>query len=132
MTCWDPLRRKEVAATPEESVRQWFITVLRDSAKVPMHMMMSEVSMKFGEKPFRADLLVYGRDASPLAIVECKRPEVKITAEVAAQALRYNAVVGVRYIILTNGNTTYIYCRDGEGYRQLAYLPEYEEMSKLI
>ena len=32
---YDPLRRKWVAATPEEKVRQWFIGVLKDSAGVP-------------------------------------------------------------------------------------------------
>ena len=29
---WDPLRKKEVALTPEEKVRQWFIGVLREDA----------------------------------------------------------------------------------------------------
>ena len=38
---WDPLRKKNVAATPEERVRQWFITQLRDRFKVPVTMMMS-------------------------------------------------------------------------------------------
>lgn len=46
---WDPLRRKNVPLTPEERVRQWFITVLKDRMQVPLHMMMSEVGMKFGE-----------------------------------------------------------------------------------
>lgn len=46
---WDPLRKKNVTLTPEERVRQWFISVLRDVMKVPMHMMMSEVGMKYGE-----------------------------------------------------------------------------------
>ena len=55
-TIWDPLRRKEVAATPEEQVRQWFIAaVLRDTVKVPMHMMMSEVGFRYGNKQYRAD-----------------------------------------------------------------------------
>ena len=40
-TIWDPLRKKNVAATPEEQVRQWFIVQLRDVFGVPMHMMMS-------------------------------------------------------------------------------------------
>ena len=39
---WDPLRKKEVALTPEERVRQWCIGVLNNSFGVPLHMMMSE------------------------------------------------------------------------------------------
>lgn len=82
MKIWDPLRKKEVALTPEEKVRQWFIGVLRDSMKVPEHMMMSEAGFKLGDKQFRADILVYDRQARPLLVVECKRPEVELTQEV--------------------------------------------------
>ena len=35
---WDPLRKKMVALTPEEKVRQWFISTLRDQFNVPEHM----------------------------------------------------------------------------------------------
>ena len=111
-TLWDPLRRKEVAATPEERVRQWFIVLLRDVFKVPMHMMMSECALMFGGKRYRADILVYDRKGAPLAVVECKRPSVNLDAQVVEQAMRYNAVLGVRYIILTNGNLTYLYRLD--------------------
>mgnify|MGYP000330779521 CR=1 FL=1 len=86
---WDPLRKKNVTLTPEERVRQWFITVLRDVMKVPMHMMMSEVGMKYGEgtvkKEFRADIVVFDRRPGPMMIVECKRPDVEITEELLAK-----------------------------------------------
>jgi hypothetical protein len=62
-TVFDPLRRKEVALTPEEQVRQWCIGVLSGDLGVPLHMMMSEVGMKLGGKQFRADILVYDRHA---------------------------------------------------------------------
>ena len=104
---WDPLRKKMVALTPEERVRQWFIGVLKESMKVPEYMMMSEVSLKLGDKPFRADILVYGRDTAPLMVVECKRPETALDREVLEQALKYNLVLGVRYIAITNGERTF-------------------------
>lgn len=116
MTIWDPLRKKEVALTPEERVRQWFIGVLRDEMQVPMHMMMSEAGLRLGSKMFRADILVYDRAALPLAIIECKRPEVQLDAEVLGQAIRYNMVAGVRYIIITNGTRTFIFGRSGDGF----------------
>ena len=95
---WDPLRRKQVAATPEERVRQWFIIQLRDTFGVPEHMMMSEVGFKFGAKPWRADIVVYGRDGTPLMVVECKRPGVALSPEVVEQAMRYNSVLSVRFL----------------------------------
>ena len=48
-TVWDPLRKKEVALTPEEHVRQWFIGMLGSRMHVPMHMMMSETAFRLGE-----------------------------------------------------------------------------------
>ena len=125
---WDPLRKKNITATPEERVRQWFILQLRDAFKVPMHMMMSEVGFKFGSKQYRADILVYDRDASPLAVVECKQPSVTIDAEVAEQAMRYNSVLSVRWLILTNGNLTYIYTLKEGRFVLCDHIPSYEEM----
>lgn len=127
---YDPLRRKWVAATPEERVRQWFIGQLSDIALVPAWLMMSEVPMKYGQKRWRADIVVYSSDGDPLAIVECKRPDVEISGAVAEQALRYNAIQNVRYIFLTNGKTTYVYLRKDLGFEPMDHFPNYPEMSK--
>lgn len=137
---WDPLRKKLVALTPEEKVRQWFIGVLRDSAQVPVHMMMSEVALKFGDKPYRADILVYGRDTTPLMVVECKREDIQLDREVLEQALRYNLALGVKYIIITNGQKTFGFKKvDTAGqpgheneapFEQMNSFPTWEEMRK--
>lgn len=128
-TIWDPLRKKEVALTPEERVRQWCIGVMSAQMEVPFHMMMSEAGFRLGGKQMRADIIVYDRNARPLMVVECKRPEVELTREVLDQAIRYNTVLDVRYIMITNGARTVI-CRkkkDG-GYGFIDYIPKYTEM----
>jgi type I site-specific restriction endonuclease len=125
---WDPLRKKEVARTPEEVVRQWFIGVLNSSFQVPLHMMMSEAGLKLGDKQFRADVLVYDRKMQPLVIVECKRPEVELTQGVLDQAIRYNMVLDVKYIIITNGTKTYICGKQDGRYAFMKALPTYNEM----
>lgn len=125
---YDPLRKKNVSATAEERVRQWFIRQLLESARVPAHLMMSETGFKFGDKQYRTDILVYDRDGQPLAIVECKRPEVAISALTAQQALRYDAVLSVRFIMLTNGTVTYVFRREGAEFRRFDHFPTYEEM----
>ena len=131
-TIWDPLRKKEVALTPEERVRQWCIGVLNNSFGVPLHMMMSEAGFKLGGKQFRADILIYDRAAEPLAVVECKRPEVELTQEVLDQAVRYNMVLNVKYMIITNGTKTYMLCRtekDGvQAYEFVKNILTYQEM----
>ena len=127
---WDSLRKKAVALTPEEKVRQWFIGVLKERLKVPEYMMMSEVGMKFGDKDFRADILVYGRDTAPLMVVECKREDVAMSREVLEQALRYNLVLNVKYVVITNGLKTFGFVRDRETYSQMKQFPDWETMQK--
>lgn len=125
---WDPLRKKEVALTPEERVRQWCIGILAGPMKVPMHMMMSEVGFRLGGKQFRADIIIYDRKAQPLAVVECKRPEVVINQDVLDQAVRYNMVLNVKYMIITNGTRTFICRKEGNGYSFISDVPDYNEM----
>ena len=88
-----------------------------------MGLMGSEVSLHYGSKSLRADIVVYDRAGEPLMVVECKRPDVQIDTEVAQQALRYHGVLGVRFIGLTNGNNTYIYRREGKGFVAADRLP---------
>ena len=125
---WDPLRKKEVALTPEERVRQWCIGVLAGQLQVPLHMMMSEAGFKLGDKQFRADIIVYDRKAQPLMVVECKRPEVELTHEVLDQAVRYNMVLNVKYMMITNGSRTVICMKNDNGYGFIDYIPKYNEM----
>lgn len=125
---WDPLRKKSVRNTPEEAVRQWFISVLHEGMHVPEHMMGSEVAFKHGAKEYRADIVVYGRDAQPLMVVECKRPEVALDQAVVDQAIRYNNELNVRYIAITNGAKTFIFQRLEEGWEFMQKAPQWEEM----
>lgn len=126
---WDPLRRKSVRNTPEEQVRQWFISVLHEGMGVPEHMMGSEVALKHGAKEYRADIVVYGRSAQPVMIVECKRPEVTLDQEVVDQALRYNNELDVKYIAITNGPKTFIFERAAEGWQFMQKAPMWEDMA---
>lgn len=128
---WDPLRKKQVADTPEERVRQWFIGVLADEAAVPMTLMMSEVKLDTRStalRQWRADIVVYDRSAEPLAVVECKRPEVALDSEVLEQALRYSGVLGVRFVIITNGTNTYVCRWNRDAHEFLDHIPSYGEM----
>jgi len=126
-TVYDPLRKKLVASTPEERVRQWFIGELSGPFGVPLHRMASEVSLSVGNKKYRADILVYGAQSVPLAVVECKRPDVELTSAVLEQALRYNVALGVRYLVVTNGKKTYIYENMEGTFRSCGSVPDFKE-----
>ena len=127
---WDPLRRKEVALTPEERVRQWFIAGLRDELGVPPYEMMSEATLSYGGKAWRADIVVYRRNMAPAMVVECKRPDVELTREVLEQALRYNLVLDVNWIVITNGKKTLVFVRDLTSFIRMDHLPDYGEICR--
>lgn len=125
---WDALRKKYVALTPEERVRQWFVGILHQFMEVPLHMMNSEVGFKLGGKAYRADIVVFDRAAKPLAVVECKRPEVELDEAVLEQAVIYNMVLNVKYIMVTNGRNTFIFRRGADGFAKVVELPKYDKM----
>ena len=123
---YDPLRRKWVARTPEEEVRQRVIAWLRDEAGIPEGLMESEYGFTYNSRHYRADIIAFDRRLQPHLLVECKAPDVKIDGKVIAQIVRYTRVLAVRYIIVTNGTTTHFLERraDGSGYDYLERMPE--------
>ena len=123
---FDPLRRKWVARTPEEEVRQAVIAWLRDVRHVPAGLMESEHDFVYNRRHYRADILVFNRQLQPHLLVECKAPDVRLNAAVVEQVVRYTRVLAVRYVLVTNGTATRFLERraDGSGYDYLEEIPE--------
>jgi len=133
MEVYDPLRRKNVKLTPEEGVRQSTIQLLNSRYGVPMTLMASEHGFVFNGLQYRADILVYDRSAQPLMLVECKAPEVTLDSKVIDQVIRYNKVLKVKFILITNGNSSYL-CRwspSQERYEFATEMPTYDQMLQL-
>lgn len=120
---FDNIRRMYVVLTPEEWVRRHLVEFLVSHCRAPQLSIVEEYPVNINATPQRADVVVMGRDARPLALVECKAPDVKIDGAVFEQATRYNAVVKARYIILTNGMEHYCYEYADEAYLPLAAFP---------
>ena len=99
----DPVRRRWVVLTPEEWVRQLTIAMLHERYGYPLELMQVEGAITVNGQTRRCDIVVYGTDGKPHIIVECKRPDVPINQKVCDQACRYNTVLQVPYLILTNG-----------------------------
>jgi hypothetical protein len=107
---FDPVRRKYVALTPEEWVRQHFVHYLVEHLKVPMSHIAVEKSLRVNNLAKRADIVIFKGGLKPILVVECKAPSVEINEEVFYQVLRYNMALRVDYLILTNG-LRHIYCK---------------------
>ena len=118
----DPVRRRWVALTPEEEVRQGVIAMLHEHYGYPLEVMQVEGAIEVNGLSRRCDIVVY-RDAAPYMIVECKRPDVAITQKVCDQACRYNTVLRVPLLMLTTGRQQVVVEVDFEN-RRLKQLPE--------
>ena len=102
---FDPYRRKWVLTTPEEMVRQHFLAHLVHDLGCPEPLIRVEHSLALNGMMKRADATIYDRHGDPLALVECKAPEVKLSQKVFDQAARYNIGMRVRWLFITNGTT---------------------------
>ncbi|HKJ40959.1 MAG TPA: type I restriction enzyme HsdR N-terminal domain-containing protein [Sunxiuqinia sp.] len=124
---FDEIRRKFVALTPEEWVRQHFVRFLVKEKKYPASLMAIETGLKINRNQFRADLLVYDRKGNPLLLVEFKAPSVKITQQTFDQITRYNMTYKVPYLIVSNGMEHYCCSVDLEkqSYAFLKEIPEF-------
>ncbi len=107
---FDPIRQKYVALTPEEWVRQNFVNYLITQKKYPRSLIANEISVKLNSLNKRCDTVVYNNRLQPLAICEYKSPSVNISQAVFDQIVRYNIVLKVKYLIVSNGLTHYC-CR---------------------
>ena len=103
---YDILRRKHVALTPEEWVRQHFIHYMIECKSYPASLMANEVSLKYGSKSLRADTVLYNRNLKPIMIMEYKAPDISITRNVYDQISAYNLLLHVDYLIKSNGMHT--------------------------
>ena len=101
----DPVRRRWVALTPEEWVRQQTIRMLNVKYGYPLELMQVEGAITLNGLTRRCDIVVFSTDGSPMMIVECKEPNVKLTQKVCDQACRYNTVLRVPYLMLVNGHS---------------------------
>ena len=120
---FDPLRRKYLVLTPEEWVRQHFVHYLIEEKGYPASLMANEAAIKLNTLVKRCDTVVYNNELEPVVICEFKKPNVEITQSVFDQIVRYNIVLKVKYLIVSNGITHYC-CKMNYDDMTFSYLPE--------
>ena len=127
---FDILRKKYIALTPEEWVRQHFVHFLVEHKGYPAALMANEIQLKVGEKTLRADSVLYSRDLKPRMIIEYNAPHIPITQKVFDQISIYNMLLHVDYLVVSNGLQHYICKMDynDKKYLFLEDIPDYEEL----
>jgi len=122
-TIWDILKRKYVALTPEEWVRQHFIHFLIEQKNYPSTLLANEVKLKIGDKNLRADTVLYTKELKPKMIIEYKAPHIPITQKVFDQISVYNMLLHVDYLIVSNGINHYA-CKMDYASKKCLFLKE--------
>ena len=127
---FDVLRRKYVALTPEEWVRQQFVHYLIQHKGYPAECIGNEVSITLNGTKKRCDSVVYGCSAQPAMIIEYKAPQVEITQNVFEQISRYNIMLKVKWLVVSNGMRHYCCRIDYESgtYQFVEDIPLYDEV----
>lgn len=120
---FDVLRKKYVILTPEEWVRQHFTHFLLEHKGYPEGLLANEVQLDLNGTKKRCDTVLYNRDLTARMIVEYKAPHVRITQTVFDQITRYNMVLKVEYLVVTNGIFHYC-CHIDYAARSYVFLPD--------
>lgn len=128
---FDPLRRKYVALTPEEWVRQHFVHFLITCKGYPAGLIANEMAITLNGTRKRCDSVVFGQHAQPLMILEYKAPCVTLTQRVFDQISRYNMRLHVDWLVVSNGLQHYCLRMDyAHGTcRFLPDIPAYSELA---
>ncbi len=131
-TIFDILRHCYVALTPEEWVRQHFVHFLADYKGYPTSLMANEVSLTLNNTKRRCDTVVYNKNLKPCMIIEYKAPTVKIDKNVFTQIYRYNLVLRVDYLVVSNGLQHYCCKMDYKNntFQFQTELPDYNTLSR--
>lgn len=127
---FDVIRKKYVALTPEEWVRQHFVHYLIEHKGYPAALMANEMAITLNGMTRRCDSVLYDTNLQPRMIIEYKAATVPITQQVFQQICSYNFVLKVKWLIVSNGLQHYCCCLHSET-QQFAFvkdIPFYEEL----
>lgn len=129
---FDTLRRRHIRLTPEEWVRQHFVHFLINHKGYPQEMLANEVSLSLNSTTKRCDTVLYDTEAHPRMIIEYKAPHIALSQRVFDQISRYNIVLRVPYLIVSNGLEHYCCQVDYEAqtYQFLRDIPSFNQLSK--
>lgn len=119
---FDEVRRRWVALTPEEWVRQNFLQYLIKIKNYPPSLISVEKIIKVGELKKRYDIVVYHNN-NPWMIVECKESNTPINTAVIEQVIQYNMALAISYFVATNGVENFGYEIAANSFKELNKLP---------
>ena len=126
------VRKKFIMLTPEEWVRQHFISYLNNELKYPISLMAVEKEILVNKKKKRFDIVCSDNTGKFKVLVECKAPKIAVNASTFDQAARYNMTLKVPFLIISNGLKHFCASVDfsEKSVHYLENIPSYDELKK--
>lgn len=126
---WDVIRKKYIVLTPEEWVRQHWIHLLHNQYGYPLGLISVEKNVsKKNPKDLRFDIVCYNNKGDQVVLVECKAYQIPINQKTLNQALTYNYLLKIPFIILSNGLKHELFTFKDEQLVKINQLPHYTQM----
>lgn len=126
---YDPIRKKYVAYTPEEHVRQQLLNYLVRVKGYPKGLISVERAFVVNGQQRRYDIAVFRSDASPFLLAECKAPNVDLSPKNDAlirQVLAYYLHMQAPYLALSNGQILLCFAKQKNCFQQIADIPSWQ------
>ena len=101
------IRKKWLVLTPEEKVRQFILHRLINEQGYPQKYISVEKTLKVNELSKRYDIVVFNRALEPKILIECKAEYI---------------------LMVTNGNTSFLFLINDETSTQINGFPVFEEL----
>lgn len=113
---FNPILKKRFANRPEERVRLQYAEYLLRETTITKNRIGFEALVKAyaRDNSLRADLVIFDKEISPMALIECKSGRIKLDGKTAEQAARYNLTLKADYLMITNGLQDFWFRRDGQ------------------
>lgn len=133
----DPIRKKLIYITPEETVRQMVISYLINVLEVPADLIVVEEHLShYGiNTNKRADIIIHtidkGNNQRPIAVIECKAPNVYLDVKAQDQMLEYCDMLEADYAMMVNTvdkEQCFVYDYEKKSYVVIDELPCYKNM----
>ena len=126
------IRKRLIKKTPEEIIRQAFITYLIIEKKVPADLIEVEICLSKRNKAERkrADIIVYGDNekSKVILVVECKKNSLNIIDRNIDQVRYYDQTFNSNCVVITNGRDFQTFKKFNEEYKQLSIIPSFKEL----
>lgn len=124
---FDEVRKKNVVLGPEEWVRQNMLHYLLYDIAYPKNRVAVEKEFNYNGRKKRFDILVFDAEMKPFLLVECKASNVNISNATLQQIIDYNLHYNSKYLLISNGNSSWCFTGKEGTMIELAQIPAFQE-----